>query len=191
MHAQLSAIAAECPISEDADERDLIDRARTDPDAFAQLYRLHRKRIGTYLLRRTGDEHITDDLLSEVFLAAYRHLPRYRHRGVPFQYWLYRIAGNAVNRWLRRERQHRASLNHPPHARKEETSQRGDADAVDEVMQALKSLPPKHQEVISLHYLEELSVDEIAAVLRCRPGTVKSRLSRAREALRAKLPRKE
>jgi RNA polymerase sigma-70 factor (ECF subfamily) len=59
-------------------------------------------------------------------------------------------------------------------------------DGADEVTAMLLSLPPRLQSVLSLHYLEGLNVEEVARVLGVRPGTVKSRLSRARDALRAR-----
>src|ERR1043166_9025189 len=86
------------------DERELVERAKRDREAFALLYRRHYAMIASYLYRRTGDTHVTEDLAAEVFLAALRCLPRYRHRGLPIQAWLYRIACNTANRWSRRQR---------------------------------------------------------------------------------------
>jgi RNA polymerase sigma-70 factor (ECF subfamily) len=62
-----------------------------------------------------------------------------------------------------------------------------DAIGVEHARTALLSLRPKHQAVLALHYLEGLSLEEVAAVIGCRVGTVKSRLSRARVALRDRL----
>ncbi len=89
--------------AEDPEEA-LIERARSDPEAIGVLYERHRQAIGDYLYRRTGDSHLAEDLLAEVFLSAVRHLPRYRARKIPFRHWLYRIATNSVNRWARRAR---------------------------------------------------------------------------------------
>ena len=83
---------------DDASEREAVARAQRDPRAFAALYRAHYDAIGGYLYRRTGDAHATEDLLSEVFLKALQSLSRYRSRGVPFRFWLLRIATNAANR---------------------------------------------------------------------------------------------
>jgi RNA polymerase sigma-70 factor (ECF subfamily) len=144
--------------------------------------------LAGYVYRRTGDEHATDDIVSEVFLAALRHLPGYRHRGVPIRYWLYRIATNVVNRWVRRRR---SGLTVDMAVDPDERAVAGDNGepvAIREfAQQALLKLSPKHQAVLSLHYLEGLSVQEVAAVVGCRVGTVKSRLSRARDALRRRL----
>jgi RNA polymerase sigma factor (sigma-70 family) len=172
-----------------ADERALIERARYDRDAFAVLYRRHVHDLATHVYRRTGDVHATEDLVADVFLAALRALPRYRYRGVPLRYWLLRIATNAVNRWARRQR-HGANailrteqLENLP-AKPDDSH--GDIDP-ERAQHALLALSPKFQAVLSLHYFEGLSVAEVAAVVGCRVGTVKSRLARARDALRDKL----
>ncbi len=185
---ELQICAGSAVLSSMEDERAQVERAKKDPRAFASLYRMHCRAVAGYVYRRTGDAHATEDIVSEVFLAALRHLPRYRHRGVPIRYWLYRIATNVVNRWVRRRRNGLtvdAAVDLDEHAA---TSDNGEHAATREIaQQAMLRLSPKHQTVLSLHYLEGLSVEEVAAVVGCRIGTVKSRLSRAREALRYRL----
>jgi len=173
-------------------EQELVARARHDAGAFAEIYRRHAHAIGGYVYRRVGDVHTTDDLVADVFLAAMRALPRYRNRGVPLRAWLYRIATNTVNRWAGRNKWRRlvrlegnlADSGLDAAADADDPSLRADVNAA---RQALWSLSMKHQSVLALHYLEGLPVEEVAVVLGCRVGTVKSRLSRAREALRTKL----
>jgi len=180
-----TSIPAESASSADG-EKHLVERARTDPEAFAELYRRHYAGIGRYLQARTGDRHATEDLLSETFLAALRGLDRYRNRGVPFRYWLLRIATNAVRGQRRREgRIVRVASGEEPcvPARDERAEPDVDQERT-RVRAALRALDPKHEEVLVLHYLEDLGIEPIAKVLGCRPGTVKSRLARAREALR-------
>lgn len=167
-------------------ERDLVARARRDPAAFAELYRCHHQAMAGYIHRRVGDPHATEDLLSDVFVSALQYLPRYRHRGLPVRAWLYRIATNRINRWVRRERK-RTLL----HLRAMDTGSAGESDRDDSELErarsALLSLPPKYQAVLALHYLEGLPVGEVALALGCRVGTVKSRLARARDSLRRRL----
>ncbi len=175
--------------SDDADERALVERAQRDREAFAVLYRRHYAALATHVYRRTGDRHATEDLVSDVFLTALRSLSRYRYRGVPLRFWLFRIATNVVNRWARRQRRG-ASASLEAHrlepACPRSVSRDGEAD-VERAQGALLALPPRFQAVLSLHYLEGLAVRDVAAVLGCREGTVKSRLARARDALREKL----
>jgi RNA polymerase sigma-70 factor (ECF subfamily) len=176
-------------------EADLIERARTDPAAFAEIYRHHYASVGTYLWRRCGDAHATEDMLGEVFLSALKGLSRFRSRGVPLRFWLYRIATNVANRrW--RELASRA----------EEPADGTDADVFgaecspgDELerdesreaaQRALLALTPDLQAVLSLHYIQDLSTEDVARILECPVGTVKSRLSRARTAFTLALERR-
>jgi len=170
------------------EERQLVERAKHDRQAFAALYRRHYRAVASHVFRRTGDVHVTEDLVADVFLIALRTLPRYRYRGVPVRFWLLRIATNTVNRWIRRRRRGLvlADVDVPLPATAPGGPGEGSADGP-AARRALLTLSPKHQAVLALHYLEDLTVDEVAAVIGCRPGTVKSRLARAREALRTRL----
>lgn len=187
----MSDVSASVTISPPAwasgdDEVDLVQRAKHDRTAFAEFYRRHYRPLCAYVFRRTGDVHATEDLVSDVFLAALRMLSRYRPRGVPVRYWLLRIATNSVNRWARRRRNRSAATleSDPPADTRVATVGGEDAERA---LRALLTLSPKFQAVLSLFYFEELSVKDVAAILGCREGTVKSRLARARDALRAAL----
>lgn len=171
------------------DERELVERAKHDRQTFALLYRRHYRMLATHVYRRTGDVHATEDVVSDVFLTALRTLPRYRYRGVPLRFWLLRIATNAVNRWARRQK--RRWWRTVPTDGLELADPNGASTAspvdAEHAQRALLSIAPKYQAVLSLHYLEGLSIKDVAVVLGCREGTVKSRLARARDALRAEL----
>ena len=185
---RIEACATEVVIADNESGTALIERAKHDRNAFAILYRQHYQRIANYLYRRTGDAHATEDLVADVFLAALRHLPRYRQRGVPFRCWLYRIASNAANRWARQRRKALRSLETDVVADQPSgPSVAADGFDVERAQRLLLELQPRYQTVLALHYLEGLSVQEVSQVVCCRVGTVKSRLSRARQALREKL----
>ncbi len=173
-------------------EADLIARAKADPEAFAILYRRHYRAVAGCLFRRTGDVHLAEDLAAETFVSAYRSIRGYRPSGAPFRYWLLRIATNAANRWARRSgranwiaraRAAIAPAFFPPPG---ETGSPSGGDA-ERLHLILRRLSAAQQAAISLHYFEGLSVEETATVLGCSVGTVKSRLSRARAALRERL----
>ena len=188
--AQVHASVAGAATASLEPERDLIKRAKRDPKAFGVLYQQHYPMLVDYVFRRTGDIHATEDLVSDVFLIVIRSLSGYRARGVPLRFWLLRIATNVVNRWARRRRRRMfVSLEPGQLADRTVSSTRGQADG-EHVQRAMLSLPPRYQAVLSLYHLEGLSVKETAAVLGCREGTVRSRLTRAREALREKLNRR-
>ncbi len=170
-----------------ADEAMLVERAKQDAAALALLYDMHYGPIARYVVRRVGPSD-AEDLVADVFLAMVRHLPRFRDRGVPFRAWLYRLATNQVNHWARRRRRdagqwlaERTDQSQPSHS----------AEEAEVVRMVLLSLPPRFQSVLTLHYLEGLSVLEVAGVLNCAEGTVKSRLARGRDMMRAALQRVE
>ncbi len=174
---------------EAGDERELVAQAKRDPKAFAVLYRIHYDAIAGYVLRRVGNVHSAEDLVAEVFLSAMRSLPRYRHRGVPIRAWFYRIATHSVNRWSRGRRR-RGFLALPESLEATASvAARSTDDGFDPVAAraAMLKLSPKFQTVLALHYLEGLALAEVATVTGWRLGTVKSRLSRARVALRETL----
>ena len=184
---QLPVWISEVRTSAPADEADLIERAKRDRGAFATLYRTHYAAVAGYVRRRTGDVHATDDLVAETFLAALRGLPRYRWRGVPLRAWLLRIATHEVNRWVRRRGRQPVHLMEAADVSAPGTADAESARTANMVRQALLQLHVHHQTVLALHYLEGLSLPDVAAVTGWRLGTVKSRFARARTALQAQL----
>jgi RNA polymerase sigma-70 factor, ECF subfamily len=182
------AIHVDAAMSQD-EESALIARAKREPAAFGELYRRHHSAIARYIHRRVGDAHVTEDLVADVFVSALKAFRAYRDNGIPIRSWLYRIATNRVNRWARRERGRamkrlETDVEAAREASHDENSSREFART------ALLTLAPRFQTVLSLHYLEGLSITEVAATLGCREGTVKSRLHRGREKLRERLQRR-
>ncbi|MFG0242539.1 MAG: RNA polymerase sigma factor [Phycisphaerales bacterium JB054] len=166
-----------------------------DPDAFAALYRSHYPAIAGYILRRVGNRHLAEDLAAETFLDAWRGIGAFRPQGVPIEHWLLRLATNRVHRWARRRGRRRETLR-PDYGADSTIPGRAlpaapplpvEEAGLPPVFHALARLRPKHQAVLSLHYVEGLSVEQVATVLGCAEGTVKSRLHRARALLRRKL----
>ncbi|MBK7406278.1 MAG: RNA polymerase sigma factor [Phycisphaerales bacterium] len=163
----------------------LAARAAGDPELFATLYRRHFEPVAGYLLRRTGNQALAEDLAADTFLAAWKALPTYQDSGIPFRAWLLRIATNRANAVARRERVRRrvlAFLAPPDH-------HNPPADDTEHLYTALARLSAEHQTVISLVHLEGLSLEQTARTLGLAEGTVKSRLHRAREALKHELAR--
>jgi RNA polymerase sigma-70 factor (ECF subfamily) len=133
-----------------------------------------------------------EDVVQESFVKAHAALGRFR-RGAPFRPWLLRIVTNeARNQRRRQARQSQLALREV--ARRDTTPGRTPEGAVvDEadrraLVQAISGLAPADREVIALRWFGGLTEAEMAVVLGCRPGTVKSRLSRAHSRLRSALP---
>jgi RNA polymerase sigma-70 factor (ECF subfamily) len=163
----------------------LVQRAQTDRRQFGRLYDLHARAVLDYLARRTGDHHVAEDLASEAFVRALQSLPSLRFRGVPFRHWLLRIAANLASKRNRSERVRATE----PIDEELEGRARTEDDGHDYVRRALDSLAPRFATLLSLHHVEGLSVDELARLLGCRPGTVQSRLHRGRLRLQQALTR--
>lgn len=172
-------------------EKDLVERAKNSSEAFGELYNVYYDQIFGYALRRSADIDIAKDITSGVFFKALKNIKKFQWRGVPFSHWLYRIANREI-------------INHY-NKRKHETSYEVAADTdnttlQDELIKAnneinkhdeylvlqsyISKLSSKYQEVITLRYFEDMSMDEIAQVLQKPEGTVKSLLHRGVEQLR-------
>lgn len=171
-----------------SDELTLIQRAQSDPQAFATLYDRYVDRIFSYAYRQTGDEALAQDVTSATFEKALRHLRRYRWQGKIFCAWLYRIARNeAIG--LHRKQRLLAPLEWARGSSpdSEQTVER--RQQADELNRALANLAGKDREVLTLHFFEELSSAEVAEILGCTTNSVYVRLHRAQERLRKELER--
>ena len=150
------------------------------------MYRQHYSAIAGYVHRRVSDRDEADDIVSDVFLEMVRGIKRYRHRGIPFRIWLYRLATAQLSRWARRR--HRWAMKQLRETADNQTSdeleRRLDRETMDVV---LSSLPHRLQTTIVLHYVEGMSVADVARVTECPTGTVKSRLSEGRSLMRERL----
>jgi RNA polymerase sigma-70 factor (ECF subfamily) len=157
-----------------------------EPGAFEDLVREMERPLRYYVAKLLRDEDQALDVLQEVWVRAFRSLRRLAEPR-SLRPWLYRMAhGLAVDRLRRnasRERLEQARAEDPPAG--EEPS--FDADDAAAVHRALDTLAAPHREVLVLHFLEDLSVAEVASVVGCPEGTVKSRIHHAKRALRQAL----
>ncbi len=170
------------------DEANLVRRARTDTEAFAQLYERYVERIYAYIQRETGDLAVTEDIVATTFEKALKHLPTYRWRGTSFGAWLYKIARNELRMHWRRQKWTLPFLGRDPsHAHVEQTVQQ--QEQADDVKLALDKLSARDQELLRLRYYEDLSNAEIGEVLNRSPRTVAVQMHRALNRLRQQLAR--
>ncbi len=170
-----------------ADEAFLVGRARQgDLSAFEEIVRRHRRRVYGVALRIVRCHETAEDVAQEAFVRAWRGLERFE-LGRPFAPWVCRIAANLALNHVRSPRAREQAL-------PEDHDQRaaGDGGPLESVLDAevkrvldgaLATLPAEQRAVLVLRVFEELSYDEIAQALRLSPGTVMSRLFRARERL--------
>ncbi len=191
-----------------ADEQDVLWMMRIrggDRDAFAELVECHQQRVVGTVARMLGrDAADAEDIGQQVFLRLWKSAPRYEPTA-KFTTWLYTIARNLVFNELRR-RKHRPSISldadpsgetsgHEGSARLEDTQAAGpdatllEAELQQAITSAIEHLPETQRLAIVLRRYEELSYEEIAAVLNLTVPAVKSLLFRARVLLRERLAR--
>ena len=170
------------------DQEKIIARARRgDADAFEQLVVAYRDQVFRLALRMCGSETDADEVAQEAFLSAWKALPNFRGES-QFSTWLYQLTTHAAIDLMRREKRQIAadditevSAADPapsPQQQAEQSEQR------EIVRDAILQLAPEQREVVVLRFMEELSYEEIGAVLKLPSGTVKSRLNRAKAQLK-------
>ena len=183
----------------DRREMEIVRRViKGDTDAFETLVTENQKKIYNLAYRMVRNEQDALDLTQEAFLKAYRSLSQYRGES-GFSVWLYRLASNICIDFLRKKKkQNIVSLVYDG-----EDGETAEMDIADEsqspervleksearraVAAGLEKLSEEHRKIILLRDVDGYSYEEIAAVLSIEMGTVKSRLARARSALRSEL----
>ncbi|MBF2029351.1 MAG: sigma-70 family RNA polymerase sigma factor [Oscillatoriales cyanobacterium C42_A2020_001] len=170
--------------SENDDSRLVQQSLQGDTQSFRSLYRRHQQRVRA-ILYQLCDGSVLDDLVQEVFLRAWRGLPKFR-QSAKFSTWLYRIAWNVAADYRQAAAKGRSQLQRLT----THTSTQQDAPDVmhlhyqDLVQRGLEHLSFDHRTVLVLHDLEEVPQKDIAEILEIPLGTVKSRLFHARAAMR-------
>lgn len=162
------------------DEIALIDAAKTDPAAFGELYKRYVERIYNYIYFRTGSVRDAEDLTGRVFFKAMSNIKNYRHMGLPFSAWLYRIAHNLVANYHRdRARKQEISLDDVPGQILPQLDYHPEARAVqtqevENLLALIHKLAPIRQELLILKFVDQLSNAEIGKILRKSEGAIKS-----------------
>ena len=166
----------------------LLEQALTGAeDAFTALYRRRQGGVYRFALQMTGSASIAEDVTQEAFLALVLHGTRYDAARGTVASFLYGIARNLVMRRLDRRSFTDVEITEEcagPEDLLEDLTRR---ESIEQVRQAVLSLPPVFREVIVLCDLQDSSYEDAAAALDCPVGTVRSRLSRGRAMLAKKL----
>ena len=178
----------------------LVERAqRGDKHAFGLLVEKYQRKLGRLLSRMIRDQAEVEDVVQEAFIKAYRALPNFRNDSA-FYTWLYRIGINtAKNQLVAMGRRPRAV----PEIEVEDAENFEDGDELrtiatpetelmskqvaKAVNDAVEGLPEELRAAITLREIEGLSYEEIATLMNCPIGTVRSRIFRARETIAEKL----
>lgn len=156
------------------------------PGAFAGLVREHQRLVWMLVQRLVREPEVARELCQEAFARVARELAGYRFES-SLRTWIGRVATSVALRHLERRRietvefddSHEAAADTPGPA-----EQLAHSQAMQRLRDAIDALPPVPRLVVTLFHLEELSIDEVAALTGLKAGTVKSHLHRARERLR-------
>ncbi len=174
-------------------DRELVIALQSgDLQALGELYDRHQQLVYRTAFAITGDAETAADLLQDVFLRLHRFAHRIDPRR-PLEPWLYRMTANLAYSWLKRRKRWLQPLEgvmewFSSGPRRRSLQQRVERSAEwERVRLAMLKLPPQQRIVVVMYYINELSLQEIAAVLEIPVGTVKSRLHYGRQALRKAL----
>ncbi|HEY3393849.1 MAG TPA: sigma-70 family RNA polymerase sigma factor [Lacipirellulaceae bacterium] len=157
-----------------------------DEPAFSELVVLYHARLHSYLRTLLKPTHAVDDALQEVWFDVFRSVPQLADPSA-FSTWVYRIAHNRAMRELRRRRPlHMPLEGNELCAESEQSANIPEINAA-RIHAALDRLVPEHREVLLLRFMEDMSYKDIASVIGCQVGTVRSRIHYAKCALRRAL----
>jgi len=180
-----------------SEEKRKIGEAKKNPQAFGQLYDEFYRPILKYILRRTSDIELAQDLTSQTFFKALKGLKKFRWQNISFSAWLYRIATNEVNDFYRRKnRIIQISLEKLPEIPSQDSADSDFklAEAELESKKEFKMLSQKirklsliYQTVITLRFFEKKKISEISQIVGKSEGTIKSQLHRALETLKKEM----
>ena len=167
-----------------------------DREAFEELIRRHQPRVFRLLMRMLGNREEAEDVAQETFLSLHRHGHKFRH-DARFSTFIYRVAANAAlnrrrtlgrkNARIRELQVRNAAGDDLPTSPRDPESATSGGETQRLVQEALLQLPPDLRMATVLYDIEGLSYKEIATALSIPEGTVKSRIHRARSALRDRL----
>lgn len=156
-----------------------------DTDAFEELFKQYQPRLRYYIRRLDAKTDNIDDMLQDIWLSVYRKIEKLKEPRA-FPVWVYRIARNKVFGGFRNKRRF-APL--PEERVLSEIKDEPDipTDRAEAIHKALDNIQPHHREVLTLCFLENLPYQQIAEIVGCGLGTVKSRIYYAKQSLREEM----
>ena len=172
------------------DEKSLIEECKKNPEAFGRLYDNHFHTIFSYILYRTGNVTLAQDLTAQTFFNALNNIGNFRFRGISINAWLYRIATNEVNGHFRKQKRRSFTSLDSISENLTDEDNRPDQE-IEEAEEAVREkkmfrllhhciqeLKPLEQALVTLRYFERKPYAEIAEILGHREQTLRMRNSR-------------
>ena len=170
---------------------DLVRRARRDAQSLGQLYDRHYAGVFRYCVHRLFVREAAEDVTSQVFLHVAEQIRSFTgSTEADFRNWLYAIAGNQANAYLRKRARRKALLEAA--ARQGRIAVKASSDCAGELdwpklYEAIAALSPREQTIVTLRSFEGWPFEQIAAALEIKPVTARVAFSRALKKLRARL----
>jgi RNA polymerase sigma-70 factor, ECF subfamily len=161
-------------------ELEVVEAAKSNPARFGLLYEKYYKQVFVFVYRRTGNEELSADIVSNTFLKAMLSLQKYVYKGVPFSAWLFRIAINEVNMVFRKtSRERTVSLDQSDLGHM--ISETGEADNLENqklLLRALSKLPAEEMQLLELRFFEKRAFAEVGEILGITENNAKVRTYR-------------
>ena len=172
-------------------EKEIIKSAQKDQEVFVEIYDQYYPQIFSYILKRTANLEIAQDITSETFFKALNKLWQFRWRNIPFSSWLYKIATNEINQYFRKGKYKSISLEILQEQGFEPISSNNLETEIIKAQEELQKhqdfltcqkkisqLDIKYQEVLTLKFFEQKKIKEISQILSKSESTIKSLLRR-------------
>lgn len=172
-------------------ERELVLRAKRDPEAFGVLFDYYYPMISRFVYKRVGSLELSKDITSEIFYQALKNLWRFRFMNRPFKAWLFKIAVAQIAQYYRRREKYREFPLEEAHIIRADRSMEADFEIKEQedrvesqerfqrVHCALSRLPTLQHTIVTLRYFENKKIKEISEILGIKENTIKSHIRRA------------
>ena len=176
-------------VVERIEDDDLVLRARTQADALGRLYELYYEPIFRFCVHRLFIKEIAEDVTSTVFLEVARGIRRFEGRTEQdFRNWLYAIAANQANAYIRKTSRRRKLLAEAARSiRAFKSAEEASEPDWPRLYAAILKLKPKHQTIVTLRFFENLRYEQIAQILNVKEATLRVTLHRILDKLRKHL----
>ncbi|MEJ2647880.1 MAG: sigma-70 family RNA polymerase sigma factor [Sedimentisphaerales bacterium] len=167
---------------------DLVLRARTQADALGQLYELYYERIFRFCVHRLFDREIAEDVTSTIFLEIAKKIRNFPGDSEQdFANWLYAIAANHANAYIRKNSRRKKLLEEAARSTKTTMEEKSSERDWPRLYAAIIKLKPQHQTIITLRFFENMSYEQIAKILKIKEPTLRVTVHRILNNLRDEL----
>jgi RNA polymerase sigma-70 factor (ECF subfamily) len=172
------------------EEHLLVEKAKTNIQAFDALYSLYAEQIYIYIIHRIGMRELAEDLTSEVFLAAVEGIAKFdTSRGVRFRSWLYRTAHNKIVDYFRKNKKMSSTELESLQLKSQNTTPEESVALSQRKLEAIatiQTLNKRYQHIITLRFYSEFEIAEISEILDIKPQRVSVLLHRALQSFKKK-----